>query len=258
MNRNLAKFAMLTLAATMSLSLSACKESGGDAAKPGAPVADVKITPIAPPAGKKWEEVVSKTPEGGYRMGNPDAKVKIVEYASLTCSHCADFAKEATEELTSKYVASGQVSYELRNFTLNAIDMPLAAVTRCVGEARYFPLSDNVFASQAEVFANAQGVDQAAAQALQNLPQAQQIPAFAKLLKLDEFFKARGVSEAEINSCLANTAQLTELEKITTEGTKQYNITGTPTFVIDGSVAQLPNDKPMWESIQAILKDKLG
>ncbi len=259
MNRTTTKFAILAFTGALALSLGACKQSADTtAAKGDAPAADIKITQIAPPAGKKWEEVVSKTPEGGFRMGNPDAKVKIIEYGALTCSHCADFSKEAFEPLKTKYIASGQVSYEMRNFVINAIDVPLSAVTHCAGEARYFPLTENIFASQAEFFANAQKVQQADVDALQNQPPAQQVPAFAKLLKLDEFFKARGISEAEINTCLSNTANLTALEKITTEGTKKYNITGTPTFVIDGAVPNFPTDKPLWQSMEAMLKEKLG
>ena len=50
------------------------------------------LTQIAAPNNGSWTEIVSETPEGGYRMGNPDAPVKLVEYASITCPHCGEFA----------------------------------------------------------------------------------------------------------------------------------------------------------------------
>ena len=56
------------------------------------------------PAGKSWAETVVITPEGGYRMGNPDAPIKIVEFASLTCSHCAEFAEAASASLRLRNV----------------------------------------------------------------------------------------------------------------------------------------------------------
>src|SRR3546814_9181159 len=61
-------------------------------------------------AAKDWTKTVARTPEGGFRVGNPDAPVKLVEYGSLTCDHCAHFAEEATPKLLGQYVRSGRVS----------------------------------------------------------------------------------------------------------------------------------------------------
>src|SRR5262245_41461876 len=65
--------------------------------------------PEAPYTGKDWSETIVETPEGGFRMGNPDAAIKLVEYASLTCPHCRDFTKAAAEPLKANYVRTGKV-----------------------------------------------------------------------------------------------------------------------------------------------------
>jgi len=115
--RGLAFGAMLVLAAT-----AACDK------KPDTPAATTvaAATPAASTgavAGKSWLEEMAATPEGGFRLGNPDAKVKLVEYASLTCPHCRDFKDESDAELRAKYLATGKVSYEYRNMLLNTPDM---------------------------------------------------------------------------------------------------------------------------------------
>lgn len=255
MTTSLYKPALLSLAAA--LALAGCN-SGADTATPDTPKTDVKIDNVAAPAGKKWEEMVTKTAEGGFRIGNPDAKVKVVEYGALSCSHCADFSKASSEVLKSKYIASGQVSYEMRNYILNSLDIVPSAITHCVGAERYFPLTENIFASQGELFTLAQAADPNALKNLQALPQRDQIPGLAKIMKLDQFFKARGVTDAEFNSCLSNTANLTALEKTVTEGNTLYNITGTPTFIVDGAKIDLSVGKPLWDSLKAVIDEKLG
>ena len=111
------------VAAPLALGLAACgKDKGADAGLSGEPIAK-----IAPPAGKAWTDVVSKTPEGGYRMGNPDAPIKLVEYGSLSCPHCAHFAQEAFASLASDFVDSGRVSFEFRSFAIHPQDGAIAS-----------------------------------------------------------------------------------------------------------------------------------
>jgi len=100
------------------LALAACNSGADNAAVTGAPVAEV-----APPAGTQWATIVAATPDGGFVMGNPNAPIKLVEYGSLSCSHCADFSEAASEALRTKYVASGKVSYEFRSYLLGGQDV---------------------------------------------------------------------------------------------------------------------------------------
>ena len=68
------------------------------------------------PAPRDWSRTVAATPEGGFRMGNPNAKVKLVEYGSLACPHCRHFEETGYKPLVQQYVRTGRVSYEFRNF----------------------------------------------------------------------------------------------------------------------------------------------
>ena len=124
-------FGVIALAA---LAVAGCSQEKGPSA-PAAPVASVP-----PPAGKAWNDVVSATPEGGFRMGNPDAPVKLVEYGSRTCHVCADFDKAAHEPLTTRYVATGKVSYEFRDYLRNGADVAAALVGGCGGTGPFFTI----------------------------------------------------------------------------------------------------------------------
>ena len=76
-----------------------------------------------------WTRTVVATPEGGFRMGNPNAKVKLVEYGSLACPHCRHFEQTGYKPLVQTYVRTGRVSYEFRNLLLNAPDLAVSLLT---------------------------------------------------------------------------------------------------------------------------------
>src|SRR3954449_9032344 len=101
---------------------------------------------------RDWSRIVAATPEGGFKMGNPNAKVALVEYGSLACPHCRHFEETGYKPLVQGYVRTGQVSYEFRNFLLNAPDISVSLLAHCVGPAKFFPMSQAVFASQSEWF----------------------------------------------------------------------------------------------------------
>src|SRR6476620_2090717 len=97
---------------------------------------------------RDWSLVVSPTPEGGFVMGNPNAKVKLIEYGSMTCPHCAHFDEEATPALIDKFVKTGDVSFEFRNFVRDAMDVSASLVARCGGAKRFFPVTRAMFKDQ--------------------------------------------------------------------------------------------------------------
>src|SRR5262249_44193930 len=104
----------------------------------------------AAPAAQDWSQVVTQTPEGGFRMGNPAGKVKLVEYFSFTCPHCAAFSGEAFGPLTQKYVRTGQVSFELRSALRDALDLTVALGARCAAPRAYFATVEDVMAAQSD------------------------------------------------------------------------------------------------------------
>jgi protein-disulfide isomerase len=203
----------------------------------------------------KWLETVAATPEGGFRMGNPDAPVKLVEYASLTCPHCAHFSGEGAEELKAKYIATGQVSWEFRNFLLNPVDTAAALVARCQGATPFFKLTEELFAKQSEWTARYGEIPEAEVNRISTLPEEQRFAALAKAGGLDAFFTSRGIPQAKVEQCLGDKAALEQLVAIRKLGTEQDKITGTPAFIIDGTLAEGAYD---WATLEPKLQAALN
>ena len=242
------KLALAAAIAPLALGLAACKQ---EASTPGAATGE-PIARIAPPAGKSWADVVSQTPEGGYLMGNPEAPIKLLEFGSYTCSHCAEFAEKGDAELRDTFVASGRVSFELRNFVRDGLDVTIAQLARCGAPETYFALSEQAFGNQKAMFERVQAQG-AALEAAMNAPPAQRGLAVADAAGLIDFFAARGISRDQAATCLANTAQASQLVDRTQKDAEQYKIEGTPTFLINGTKF----DGNTWEAVKAEL-ERLG
>ncbi|PNU04712.1 thioredoxin domain-containing protein [Novosphingobium guangzhouense] len=233
MNRT--RFRTITLGlmvAPLALGLAACGKKDETTAAPtaGAPIAN-----IAAPAGKSWADVIEKTSEGGYRMGNPNAPIKLVEYGALSCSHCAEFAKESFEKMRDDYVASGRVSYELRYFMLNALDIPASLLAECGQTEAVIPLSEQFWAWQPKLFENMQAAGKDRLAAIDALPKEKQLGAIAEVAGMTEFFSSRGIARDQANACLADTAKAKALADQTQKASEEFNVTGTPTFIINGN-----------------------
>lgn len=220
----------LPLFALAPLMLAAC---GSEAAPEGGVPKGEALPAIAAPAGTTWGDTVTVTPEGGYKLGNPDAPLKLVEYASHTCSHCAEFARTGKEPLKAKYVASGVVSFEQREVFLNPYDVVIAGIAQCGTKEQFQPLSDQVWGNLEEVFKGLQGNPQAV-EAAGQLPVNQRFAAIAEVTGLTQFFAARGVSADQAKSCLTDQAKMEALVKNTEANSKKDEIQGTPTFFLNG------------------------
>lgn len=207
------------------------------------------------PAGKDWTETVVKTPEGGFRMGNPDAPVKLVEYASLTCPHCADFSEHGVPKLREDYVRTGKVSWEFRTFVLNPVDVSISLLARCQGEGPFFKLVEQTYAEQKNWAPNISKISNAEITRIQGLPESQQFGALATAAGMDEFFRARGLSKEKADQCLADKAGLDQILAIRERGANQDKITGTPSFLINGKLAEGVYD---FNSLSAALNTALG
>lgn len=230
------------------LILAGCGDQGGNASGT-AP----QIEKIAAPNNGDWTEIVSETPEGGFRMGNPEAPVKLVEYGSLSCSHCAEFAEQAGTALRENYVKTGRVSWEFRPFLLFPSDPGVTMLLRCQGASPFFQLSDQLYAEQASWLGALQraaappGVE---AQ-LQSMSARQRSATLVKMAGLDEFFRGRGMPQARIDSCLADQKALDDLLARTDRANKEEGVQGTPTFFINGSV--VPN-AASWAALEPALR----
>ena len=212
-----------------------------------APAPTATTTAAATPAGgTNWVETVSATPDGGFRMGNPDAPVKLVEYASFTCPHCAAFEAEASDKLQA-YVQKGTLSWEFRPFLLNAMDVAPSLLARCQGPGPFFKLAEQLYADQANWAMKYQSLSPAEVQRIQALPEQQQFSALAKAGGLDQFFGARGLPAAKAEACLTDKAAADKLVALRSIGTDRDGVTGTPTFLINGTNAKDTFD---WASLE--------
>ena len=234
------------------LASAACNgDKGSDSSGPA-----TKVEAVAPPQGGDWAQVVTQTPAGGYMMGNPNAAVKLVEYASMTCPHCAEFAETGVKPLVDKYVKSGRVSFEVRNFVRDPLDITMSLIARCGGAERFFPLTDALFKSQREFFEKAQGSTPEQQQALTQLPPTQQFAGYAQLAGLQQWAAMRGVPSARQQQCLSNQAEIDRLVQMTSDATSDLpNFPGTPTFTINGKMVE---DGGTWAQLEPKLRDALG
>jgi protein-disulfide isomerase len=214
------------------LALAACadKDTGSEAPAPTA----APVAAVAAPAGKMWAEVVAPTPAGGMLMGNPNAPIKLLEYGSLSCPHCARLAQEGMQALTDKYVNSGRVSYEFRSFPIHPQDVPLTLLAQCAGPQTFFPLVEQIYTNFDAM--NAPMQDQAVmarAEAASRLPANQRLVGLSNALQYTDFFAARGISTDQANACLTNDAAA---EKVANQGQQwaAEGINSTPTLVING------------------------
>jgi protein-disulfide isomerase len=202
------------------------------------------------PAKVNWVNVVAATPEGGMRMGNPNAKVKLIEYGSRTCPHCALFDKEGLPVLKAGPIAAGKLSYEFRDYPVHgAFDLGPILLGHCVSPAQFFPLLDAMFANQQALTAKAPAAE-AKIQAMTNATPNQIATSFATDLGYVDFVKRRGMAPARAQACLAARAGVDRIVAVTNAAEKQYSISGTPTFVINGTKADNVYD---WAALQPLL-----
>ena len=216
---------------------------------------EVATATIATPTDGDWSKVVTKTSEGGFLMGDPNAKVKLIEFGSLTCHYCADFEEQGGKALVDNYVKKGLVSWEFRNYVRDQFDMAATLLARCGGEASFFGLTRNMFADQRDWIAKIQAADPAQAKALETTPPAQRFSAIADLAGLKQYVSMRGVPGPKAEQCLTNEAEINQLVQMNSDASSTYSITGTPSFVINGAS---PAFTGTWETVEPKLKEALG
>lgn len=182
-----------------------------------------------------WVETVRVTPQGGVLIGNPAARVKLVEFGSLTCSHCGAFHRYGLPVLKQRYLAGGAVSYEFRSFVRNGPDFAASLLAACLAPAPQMKFLDALFAEQERWLTPFTQVPPDAMAGLAGMPAEQQFVKLAALGGLDRWAQAQGMAPDKVNSCLANKAMMDVLAGTRTEAVDRYKLEGTPTFVINGA-----------------------
>lgn len=204
-------------------------------------------------ATRDWSRAVVMTPEGGFRMGNPAAKVKVVEYGSLACPHCRHFEETGYKPLVQKYVRGGQVSYEFRNLLLNGPDISVSLLTRCSGAANFFPMSEVVYATQPQWEEKIQqavnGLSDAQKAEMEKMTDQQRVVRYAELGGLAQLGTRFGVTTARARQCLSDPKALRLLLGMT-QAANKAGVDHTPTFFINGKVT----DAASWEQLEPLIR----
>ena len=149
---------------------------------------------------------------GEMAMGKANAPVTVVEYASVTCSHCANFNEEVFPAFKAKYVDTGQVRYVFREFLTPPEQVAAAGflVARCAGPNKYFSVVDSIFKSQQEMFRTQDWR--------------------GTLLRVAQ---SAGMTEQQFEACVSNQTELKAISERVDAGIKA-GVTSTPTFLING------------------------
>ncbi|WP_221184844.1 thioredoxin domain-containing protein [Sphingomicrobium lutaoense] len=238
------------IAAGATLALASCGSGGDDL-----PVADEPIEAVEAPDGGDWSEMVTTTDAGGYVLGNPDAPVKLVEYGSYTCPACANFDQNGVEPLVENYVKSGRVSYEYRNYVRDPLDITAAILARCGTKESFFPMTHALFAQQRNWAAQGQQALAERGQQIQALPAAERSKAIAEASGLLAFATQRGLPSAKAEACLADEANAAKLVEIANVANQDYEIPGTPTFLLNGTRV---DNASQWPALEPIVKAAVG
>jgi protein-disulfide isomerase len=177
---------------------------------------------------------------GDMALGPADAKVTMIEYASVTCGHCADFHAQVLPELKKKYVDTGKLRYVFREFPTSPPELAAAGfqLARCGGAdaETYFKRLDVLFKEQQALF--------------------EAYAAGQVRVKLDQIAAEQGIPAATFDACLKDPAAAQRITQTVEAGVKQFQITGTPTIVINGEV--MPFDQNTLEGLSKRIDAKLG
>jgi protein-disulfide isomerase len=149
-------------------------------------------------------------PDGDVMIGSDKAPVTIIEYASMTCPHCAHFSDTTFPELQKKYIDTGKVRYTLRAFPLDALAAAGFMLARCAGNDKYMPMVETLFAKQVDWVVK------------EPLP------------PLKEIAKQFGMTEDSFNACLANQKGLDAIQAVRDHAVDKLGVNSTPTFFING------------------------
>jgi protein-disulfide isomerase len=206
----------------------------------------------AAPARTDWTRNIAATPQGGYRMGNPAAPVKLVEYGSISCPHCAHFAAES-ERLRSVYVKSGKVSFEYRPYLLFPTDPGIFMLLRCQGASGFFGAVDRLYADQPAWEGKLRALTPDRITQINAMTPKARIAALVQASGVDGHFRQRGMAPARIQACLADDRNLNALVAITERGNKE-GVQGTPTFFINGKKAEAGD----WQRLEPLIKSAGG
>ena len=174
--------------------------------------AEAPQDPNAPQADPELVALLEEGPLEDIALGDPNADTVIVEYASMTCPHCAHFYDEVFPRLKEKYIDTGKVRFIFREFPLDGLAVAASMLARCAGSDRFYPMVDGLFETQ-ETWAvpGADGKD-----------------------KLKLIAKQAGFSEESFETCLADKQLFDKIVAVRKKAHEDYGVDATPAFFVNG------------------------
>ncbi|MBJ2153750.1 DsbA family protein [Paracoccus sp. IB05] len=169
-----------------------------------------------------------------FTLGDPDAKVKIVEYASFTCPHCANFHDTIYPKLKSDYIDTGKVHFTLREVYFDRYGFWAGMIARCDDNKRYEGISDIVFSTQAKWLDSSDPT--------------------VVMDKLRTIGLTAGLTNEQLDACTANEAFGEEMLKQFEANMAADKVTGTPTVILDGEKV----DNWAWDNLKSLIDAKLA
>lgn len=186
--------------------------------------------PATPAEGEAWtlpNAPTAKVYKDDYYLGNPDAKVVIIEYASLTCPHCANFSTTIFPSLKKDFIDTGKILYVYRDFPLDRYAYQAALIAQCAPRERYFAIIDQLYGNQkAWVIAADPNV------------------------ALEDFAKTVGLNAEQLQACYSNQSLIDRIVRLYREAVNTYKIQGTPSIIING---ELQKNIGSYEDLQKYL-----
>jgi len=231
MTRNTAIFLVIGLVAAAGIGFVALSGNGDAApqetqapAEPGWPQAR------AEPAPTSYDNGIAT-------LGFADAPVTVIEYASMTCGHCATFHTESLPAIKLKYIQTGLVKLEFRPFPLDIWAARASMIASCGGD-KYFAFADLMFRRQAQWISN----DQAKIRS-----------------ELEKIAAIGGMGKDAVDACLTDEALFQRIVEIRQTGEQEHKISSTPTLVIDGrTYTGVMSPKEFSDAVDPLLNDRLN
>ena len=169
-------------------------------------------------------ELAKPGPEGDVVLGSEKAPVTIIEYASMTCPHCAHFTGTTFPELQKRYIDTGKVRFIFREFPLDALAAAGFMLARCAGNDKFMPIVETLFAKQQDWMVQ------------------------KPVAPLMEIAKQFGYTQQTFDQCLANQQVLDSIQDVRDRAASKLGVNSTPTFFVNGK--RLTGD----QSIDALAK----
>jgi len=202
----------------------------------GAALTLIAATPAKP---VPWSSKVTTSSIGAHVVGNPAAKVRLVEYFSYTCHVCADFAKLGSAPLKTQYIDRGLVLFEYRNLVRDPVDMTAALLARCGGPTAFARNHQAIFAAFDTWMAKVKNASEAQQTSWFEGTTAQRARKIAADTGLAALMRARGYTQAQLDAALDSEVAQAELTGMTNIGRSADRVGGTPTFFVNGRNAEV-------------------